>query len=99
MEKEDYGFLVETINSQKWIVAQARPKNPHAYCLKKNFENEVDFERFVLLIRKYGYKIKWRDRQTYTCLDIDGYRYWTMGFPLNETILINRAVGGLDILR
>jgi hypothetical protein len=96
MNKEEYEFIVGVINSQKWIVARTRPKNPHAYCLRKNFEDEADFERFVLLIRQYGYQIKWRDRLTYTCLDIEGYRYWSMGFPLNETILINRAIGSLD---
>jgi hypothetical protein len=28
---------------------------------------------------------------TYTYLDIDGWHYWTMGCPLHQTILINRA--------
>jgi len=26
-----------------------------------------------------------------TCLDIDGKKYWTLGAPLAETIIINRA--------
>ncbi|MDR0407954.1 MAG: hypothetical protein LBH45_03430 [Campylobacteraceae bacterium] len=97
MKQEDYNFLVETINSQKWIVARTRLKNPHAYCLRKNFINETDFEKFVLLIREHGYKTVWRDKQTYICLDIDGYRYWSMGFPLEQTILINRATGSLNL--
>jgi hypothetical protein len=92
----DFDFIVNIIDSQKWIVARTRPKNPHAYCLRKNFENEEDFEKFVLLIRQYGYQTKWRDRKTYTCLDIEGYRYWSMGNPLENTILINRALGSLD---
>jgi hypothetical protein len=96
MKQEEYDFIVGVINSQKWITARTAPKNPHAYCLRKNFENEADFERFVLLIRQHGYKIKWRDRQTYICLDIEDYKYWTMGCPLDDTILINRAVGSLN---
>ncbi|MDR0666735.1 MAG: hypothetical protein LBF71_04900 [Campylobacteraceae bacterium] len=95
MKQEDYDFILGVINSQKWIAAKTRPENPHAYCLRKNFENEADFEKFVLLIRQYGYQIKWRDKQIYTCLDVEGYRYWSMGSPVEETILVNRAVGSL----
>jgi hypothetical protein len=28
---------------------------------------------------------------TYTYRNIDDYKYWTMGAPLSQTILINRA--------
>jgi len=37
-----------------------------------------------------GYHQKW-GKTTYTYLDIDGWQYWTMGAPLDKTILINRA--------
>jgi hypothetical protein len=41
-------------------------------------------------VRRHGYR-KVYGRATYTYLDIDGWQYWTMGSPLSETILINRA--------
>ena len=41
-------------------------------------------------IRRHGYQ-KVYGRATYTYLDIDDWQYWTMGSPLSETILINRA--------
>jgi hypothetical protein len=44
----------------------------------------------VIHIRQAGYKADYRGT-TYTYLDIDGWQYWTMGAPLSQTILINRA--------
>jgi hypothetical protein len=53
----------------------------------------------VLFIREVGYKADYGS-VTYTYLDIDGWKYWTMGAPLGptgaydpniHTTLINRA--------
>jgi hypothetical protein len=41
-------------------------------------------------IRKNGYVEEFTGWK-YTYFDIGGYQYWTMGAPLEETILINRA--------
>lgn len=78
------------IQSHPWRTAKATA-NPHAYTLRKQAQNETDFERFVLTIRHLGYEV-WFWRKRYICLDVDGMRYWSMGAPLHETILINRAV-------
>jgi len=51
---------------------------------------KTEFSEFVLYIRKNGYVEKFMGRK-YTYFDIGGYQYWTMGAPLKETILINRA--------
>ncbi len=48
------------------------------------------FYAFVWFIRKHGYIEMFRD-VPYICFDVDDHRYWTMGAPLHETILINRA--------
>jgi len=48
------------------------------------------FYAFVWFIRKNGYIEMFSD-VPYICFDVDDYRYWTMGAPLHETILINRA--------
>ncbi|MGZ3416147.1 MAG: hypothetical protein ACXVAT_20230 [Isosphaeraceae bacterium] len=48
-----------------------------------------NFERAVRVIRERGYKAKYNGHW-YTQLDLDGYFYWTMGWSVEATILINR---------
>ena len=73
-----------------WTYAKTMPKTPHEYTLRQNAPDEPLFERVVMHIRRHGYR-KVYGRATYTYLDIDDWQYWTMGSPLSETILINRA--------
>jgi hypothetical protein len=67
------------------------PKTPHEYTLRRDAKDEALFERVVMHIRQVGYQQKW-GKTTYTYLDLDIWQYWTMGSPLDETILINRAI-------
>jgi hypothetical protein len=66
------------------------PEIPHQYTLRAKAPDEKTFERVLLYIRQAGYKAEFGSA-TYTYLDIDGWKYWTMGSPLNTTVLINRA--------
>lgn len=79
------------INTVNWINAKTYSKTaPHEYIVRKNNpELEKEFIYFVEFIRENGYKKKY-GRSTYTYLDIDGYKYWTMGAPIKITIIINR---------
>lgn len=79
------------ILANEWRVAKSMPTMPHAYNLKKCSTDPTVFERLVLFIRKYGYQ-KCYGRRVYTYFDVGPYCYWTMGAPVGETILINRAV-------
>ena len=66
------------------------PHIPHEYTLRRRTPDEATFERFVVFIREHGYTKLWKgDPHQY--FDLDGWKYWTMGAPLEETILINRA--------
>ena len=77
------------VANARWIFARTMPKSPHWYTLRR--ENpEGSFEAFVLFIRENGYDEEFGGRW-YTKFDLDGWSYWTMGAPLDETILINRA--------
>jgi hypothetical protein len=50
-----------------------------------------------MFIRESGDPAEY-ERHWYTKLDIEGWSYWTMGAPLDETILINRArLDGLSL--
>jgi hypothetical protein len=78
------------IDSSHWTFARSMPHIPHEYTLRRRSPDEEAFERFVLLIAEQGYVKTWRGTPR-RYLDIDGWKYWTMGAPLAETILINRA--------
>jgi hypothetical protein len=63
----------------------------HQYTLVANKPDlKTVFSEFVMHIRKNGYVEEFTGWK-YTYFDIGGYQYWTMGAPLEETILINRA--------
>lgn len=82
--------IFEALLNNKWTQAKTAVKNPHQYTLKKDWKDPVLFEFAVLYIRAYGYNISFWGKP-YVCFDLNGMRYWTMGFPVEETILINRA--------
>jgi hypothetical protein len=70
-------------------------RNPHFYTLIKEWANKEDFYDCVQFIRNHGFHEmfpKGLRGQPYTCFHLNGYKYWSMGAPLDKTILINRAV-------
>lgn len=76
--------------ASNWIFAKTMPQWPHWYTLRKDWTQPVDFEAVVQYIRDHGYQEKFYTR-TMTRLNVGKHKYWSMGAPLNETILINRA--------
>ena len=65
---------------------------PHEYTVRKwNPTLESEFEWFVMWIREHGYKARW-GKHEHIYLELDGQKYWTMGAPLSETVVINREV-------
>jgi len=86
-------FFRKFVQDHHWTVAKTMPWAPHEYTLRRNCtgpQDESDFERVVLGIRSLGYEEKY-GKSTYIRYDLDGWKYWTMGAPLDQTILINRA--------
>lgn len=79
------------IEANEWKFAKTMARIPHAYCLKEKCTDQDMFERFVMHIRKHGYIGKFFTK-TFVYFDVGQHQYWTMGSPLHETILINRAV-------
>lgn len=82
--------LRQLISEQTWTFAKSMPGIPHWYVVRKTFKRPELFEPFVLYIRKFGYQQQF-GRKTYTYLELDGFNYWTMGYPAEETTIINRA--------
>jgi hypothetical protein len=81
------------ISAVKWQEAKTmRDFAPHEYTIRKwNEALEPEFVWFVEWIRREGYTEQWGGRK-YAYLDIDGHKYWTMGAPISQTIVINREV-------
>lgn len=88
-EIDKYVYL---INKYKWKFAKSMPKNPHEYIVKDNIDIEdIElFEDFVLYIRNFGIKAKFFKCE-YDYLLIGDYYYWTMGNPISDTKILNRA--------
>lgn len=78
------------IANNEWTFAKTMPQIPHWYTLRRKAGREEDFVAFVQEIRFRGVQRPF-GRRTFTYLDFDGWTYWTMGAPVEETILINRA--------
>jgi len=87
------------VAKSRWIFAKTMPRWPHWYCLRRDAllaGHEDEFLAMVAFIREVGVVRPWpRDarvpRYHHTYLDLDGWSYWTMGAPVEETTLINRA--------
>lgn len=73
-----------------WHFAKTMPKCPHWYVVRKECV-DAEFVEAVLYIREHGFDCRWyRDERKY--LDFGDHYYWTMGAPVEETIIINRCL-------
>ena len=81
--------IVSFIEAVRWTYAKTMPQWPHHYIVRNN-SNEGLFVRLAEHIRKFGYEGRFYDKAI-TYFDHDGLVYWTMGSPVDETTIINRA--------
>lgn len=93
-EKEGRKELEEFICSSTWKYAKTYDWCPHEYIIRNN-TNTTLFERMVIFIRKFGY-VEQFGRKKMTRYNFAGQKYWTMGNPLEETTVINRAIIHID---
>lgn len=86
------------IGAHEWIFAKTMPQIPHWYTLRRKATRDEDFAAFVQEIRFRGV-VRPFGRRSFTYLDFEGWTYWTMGEPVEQTTLINRARlgGGTDL--
>lgn len=78
------------LTARQYTYARTMPHCPHWYTLRKDWPDDGEFVRVVEAMRRYGYPEKY-GRKTFTRFDVNGFKYWTMGDPIETTILINRA--------
>ena len=87
---KDKNFVIDCINRNTWYWAKTMPTIPHEYIVRSRCRlSQDEFDKFVLLQRNHGTPKRW-GKYNFPYLYIDGYKYWTMGAPINETIIINR---------
>ena len=89
--------ITQILESKAYRFAKTMPEIPHFYTLKREWDNLKEFEKAVSYIRKNGQKELWKDGEHYTYLYVNGWKYWTMGSPVSETILINRAEDNIKV--
>jgi len=81
--------LREFIQSVHWTYAKTMPEWPHEYIVRERVDESL-FVELVKHIREYGYEGNFYSKSI-TYFDQDGMTYWTMGAPIEETIIINRC--------
>jgi len=90
-KKLNYDKLRSMIARCEWTFAKTMPFAPHEYIVKDKCPLTMDeFEYFVIMQREHGVNERW-GKYNNPYLYIDDYKYWTMGAPLEETTVINRA--------
>jgi hypothetical protein len=81
--------LREFINGVCWMYAKTMPDWPHEYIVRQQVDYKL-FVEFVEFIRKHGEERLFYKR-VLTYYDDGDLTYWTMGAPVLETTIINRA--------
>ncbi len=81
--------IKEFIKDCQWTFAKTMPKWPHEYIVRDRVDEKL-FVELVQHIRQHGYDGNFYKRKI-TYFDEDGLVYWTMGEPLDQTIIINRC--------
>ena len=79
-------------SEEQWTYAKTMPAWPHEYLVRARVDEEL-FERMVKHIRSNGSEGHFY-QQKITYYEEDGLVYWTMGAPLEATIIINRCRKG-----
>jgi len=86
----DADQVADLLATHPFRVAKTMKNIPHEYT--KRYEWAVDdFEAVVDWIQKNGVLEMFYSKGFRYFYPGDGYKYWTMGAPASETIILNRA--------
>lgn len=81
--------VIQFIAEEKWTFAKTMQKWPHEYIVRERVDESL-FVKLVEHIRANGYLGAFYKKEI-TYYDEDNLVYWTMGAPIEETIIINRC--------
>jgi len=82
--------MCSIFESERWTFAKTMPAIPHQWVSRKTWSNRHSFDQAVQYIRDHGRKERW-GRYNHEYLYLSGYKYWTMGASVEDTLIINRA--------
>lgn len=77
------------IDTERWTFAKTMPEWPHEYLVRDRVDARL-FEELVHHIRRHGREQRFYHR-VLVYFEEDGLLYWTMGAPVEETVIINRC--------
>jgi SAM-dependent methyltransferase len=78
------------LSAEHWTWAKTMPGVPHEYIVRGRCRmSDAQFEAVVRQQRATGIHEVW-GRYNFPYLYMDGYKYWTMGDPIPDTIILNR---------
>ena len=77
------------VDEQHWTFAKTMPEWPHEYIVRDRVDERL-FEELVRHIRGQGREGRFYEKVLIYYEEADMV-YWTMGAPLDETIIINRC--------
>ena len=79
------------IESQEWIFAKTMADIPHWYCLKRNCNDETEWDWFVRYMLENSVSGTFYGRE-YRYFYLGEYRYWEMDPTPEQCDLINRCL-------
>ena len=77
------------VDEEKWTFAKTMPEWPHEYLVRDRVDEEL-FEELIHHIRAHGADQRFYGRR-HRYFEEAGKLYWTMGAPVEETVIINRC--------
>jgi hypothetical protein len=89
-------FFTNWLSNQNWIFAKTYAKTtPHYYIIKDhlNQEDQKIYSQFVKSVFVNGYIDPFYNNN-YIAIDIEGYKYWTMGIIENQDKLFEYIIEG-----
>jgi hypothetical protein len=92
--EDEWTSAREFIRRRRWKEAVTYRKTaPHEYTIRDwqpDAGAVAEFEAFAEMIRRFGYAdFFYKVRHIYWA--VDEFKYWSMGWPIAETVVINRA--------
>lgn len=80
----------EALINHSYHFAKTMPQNPHWYTLRRGWNDDALFDAVVTFMRENS-TTEYFIRKPFQMFYLKEYKYWTMGCPIPDTILINRA--------
>jgi|MDSZ01.3.fsa_nt_gb hypothetical protein len=90
MKKDE---VLEHLTKKHYSFAYTMSNHPHWYTVREEWDDHAVFEEVCIYIRTHGTPRKFFKKELIYCV-IGDYEYWTMGAPIPETVIINRAYVG-----